>query len=229
MADWERGMKEGQAERGSPAIPAAVAALPPSSFILPPSFSARPFQIGNVAIDFPVVQAALSGYSDWPMRVIARRLGAGYTLGEVLLDKFIVQVSKGAKARRYIRTTHEEHPVGGATDGGRSGRFSARRAEACRGRLRRYRLELRLPGEEGAGPLPGRLSLEHARRGARDRRPGPRGIAAAHPAYGEDAPRPGRQPGQPRQFLCDLRRRVSARRGGDHGPRPHGQAALRRP
>ena len=65
-----------------------------------------------MAIDFPVVQAALSGYSDWPMRVIARRLGAAYTLGEVLLDKFIVQVSKGAKARRYIRTTNEEHPVG---------------------------------------------------------------------------------------------------------------------
>ena len=84
----------------------------PSSFILHPSFSARPFRIGNVAIDFPVVQAALSGYSDWPMRVIARRLGAAYTLGEVLLDKFIVQVSKGAKARRYIRTTNEEHPVG---------------------------------------------------------------------------------------------------------------------
>ena len=79
----------------------------PSAFVLHPSafLFARPFQIGNVAIDFPVVQAALSGYSDWPMRVIARRLGAGYTLGEVLLDKFIVQVSKGAKARRYIRTT----------------------------------------------------------------------------------------------------------------------------
>ena len=43
-----------------------------------------------VEIDFPVVQAALSGYSDWPMRVIARRLGAPYTLCEVMLDQFIV-------------------------------------------------------------------------------------------------------------------------------------------
>ena len=67
--------------------PPAVAAVPRYRractsrfpFSLPPSFQARPFRIGNVAIDFPVVQAALSGYSDWPMRVIARRLGAGYT------------------------------------------------------------------------------------------------------------------------------------------------------
>ena len=108
MANWE--IKESIADRGSPAIPAGAVDLPPSSFILPPSFSARPFRIGNVAIDFPVVQAALSGYSDWPMRVIARRLGAAYTLGEVLLDRFIVQVSKGSKARRYIRTTQRGAP-----------------------------------------------------------------------------------------------------------------------
>ena len=35
-----------------------------------------PLQLGPLVIDFPVIQAALSGYSDWPMRVIARRLGA---------------------------------------------------------------------------------------------------------------------------------------------------------
>lgn len=70
-------------------------------------------QFGNVAIDFPVVQAALSGYSDWPMRVIARRLGAPYTICEVMLDKFVVEVTKGSKARRYLKVTDEEHPVGG--------------------------------------------------------------------------------------------------------------------
>ena len=50
----------------------------------------RGLSIGSVQLDFPVVQAALSGYSDMPMRVIARRLGAPYTLCEVMLDKFIV-------------------------------------------------------------------------------------------------------------------------------------------
>ena len=42
--------------------------------------------LGNVTIGFPVVQAALSGYSDWPMRLLARRHGASYTLCEVMLD-----------------------------------------------------------------------------------------------------------------------------------------------
>ena len=36
----------------------------------------KPLKIGNVEIGFPVVQAALSGYSDWAMRMIARRMGA---------------------------------------------------------------------------------------------------------------------------------------------------------
>jgi nifR3 family TIM-barrel protein len=67
--------------------------------------------IGSLAIDFPVVQAALSGYSDWAMRVIARRLGAPYTLCEVLLDKLVLQ--GGRKTRRYLHTSDEEHPVGG--------------------------------------------------------------------------------------------------------------------
>lgn len=68
--------------------------------------------IGPIELDFPVVHAALSGYSDWPARVIARRLGAPYTIGEVLLDQFVLNVSKGRKARRYIRVTDEDHPCG---------------------------------------------------------------------------------------------------------------------
>ncbi len=71
----------------------------------------KPLRIGPIELDFPVVQAALSGYSDWAMRVIARRLGAPYTLCEVLLDKFVVQVTRGRKADRFLRVTDEEHPV----------------------------------------------------------------------------------------------------------------------
>ncbi len=71
-----------------------------------------PLRLGPIELDFPVVQAALSGYSDWAMRVIARRLGASYTLCEVMLDRFVNEVTKGAKARRYMQVTDEEHPVG---------------------------------------------------------------------------------------------------------------------
>ncbi len=70
-------------------------------------------RLGNVAIDFPVVQAALSGYSDWAMRVIARRLGAPYTLCEVMLDQFLIGPSHSRKNQGRLRVTDEEHPVGG--------------------------------------------------------------------------------------------------------------------
>ena len=64
-----------------------------------------------IPVDFAVVQAALSGYSDWPSRVIARRLGAGFTLCEVMLDQFVVKV-KGSRAARFFRVTDEEQPSG---------------------------------------------------------------------------------------------------------------------
>lgn len=63
-------------------------------------------------IDFPVAMAAMSGYSDWPARVIARRLGAGYTIAQVMLDRFVLSVAKKSKARRYLRVAEEDHPVG---------------------------------------------------------------------------------------------------------------------
>ncbi len=69
-------------------------------------------RLGPISIGFPVVQAALSGYSDWPMRVIARRLGAAYTVCEVMLDRFILNVTKGRKAKRFLRVTDDEHPCG---------------------------------------------------------------------------------------------------------------------
>ncbi len=67
--------------------------------------------IGNVPLGFPVVQAALSGYSDMAMRVLARRLGASYTLCEVVLDQFVVEGSR--KLARRWQVCEEEHPVGG--------------------------------------------------------------------------------------------------------------------
>lgn len=72
----------------------------------------RPLFLGSIPIDFPVALAAMSGYSDWPTRAIARRMGAGYSICEVLLDQFVVNVTKGNKALRWIRVTDDDHPVG---------------------------------------------------------------------------------------------------------------------
>ena len=71
----------------------------------------RDLHIGPVSIGFPVVQAALSGYSDLAMRVIARRLGAPYTLCEVVLDQIVLD--GGSKLRRRWEINEKEHPVGG--------------------------------------------------------------------------------------------------------------------
>jgi nifR3 family TIM-barrel protein len=98
--------------------------FPVPTYHLPPSTChVRPLNIGRVQIAFPVVQAALSGYSDWPMRVISRRLGAPYTVAEVLLDKFVLDVSKGPKARRHLRVTDEEHPCGAQLMGAQPEQF----------------------------------------------------------------------------------------------------------
>ena len=73
----------------------------------------RPLRIGSVEIGFPVVQAALSGYSDGPMRIVARRLGAPYTLAEVMIDRFVLDLKNRNRTRHHLLVTDEEHPVGG--------------------------------------------------------------------------------------------------------------------
>lgn len=72
-----------------------------------------PLRIGPVTLDFPIVQAALSGYSDSPMRLIARRLGAPYTICEVMLDKFLVELKQRRKTKHFLHIHEDEHPVGG--------------------------------------------------------------------------------------------------------------------
>lgn len=70
-------------------------------------------RIGHLQLDFPVVQAALSGYSDLAMRVIARRHGAPYTLCEVMLDKFVVELKPRKRNQHFLQIADEEHPVAG--------------------------------------------------------------------------------------------------------------------
>lgn len=72
-----------------------------------------PLSIGGVQIGFPVVQAALSGYSDGPMRIVARRLGAPYTLAEVMIDRFVLKLKSRQRTRHHLHIADEEHPVGG--------------------------------------------------------------------------------------------------------------------
>jgi nifR3 family TIM-barrel protein len=73
----------------------------------------QPFEslrLGTMEIRTPVIQAALSGYSDAPMRKIARKFGCEFALCEVMLDQFVVAVSK-RKSRLYFAES-DEHPIG---------------------------------------------------------------------------------------------------------------------
>ena len=72
----------------------------------------RPLAIGGVSLASPLVQAALSGYSDRAMRVLARRHGAAYAVGEVLLDQFVATAKQGRKTPARLALAAEEHPVG---------------------------------------------------------------------------------------------------------------------
>ncbi len=81
-------------------------------------------RIGNLDIGFPVVQAALSGYSDWPMRMLAREYGASYSLCEVMLDQFLVAMKDRAKNRHYLFNSIEEQPVAGQLMGAEPEQFS---------------------------------------------------------------------------------------------------------
>jgi nifR3 family TIM-barrel protein len=45
--------------------------------------------------------------------VIARRLGAPYTLCEVMLDKFILELKPRRRNRHFLMVADEEHPTGG--------------------------------------------------------------------------------------------------------------------
>jgi len=74
-------------------------------------------RIGSIELDVPVMQAALSGWSDLPMRRIARRCGAPYALNEVVLDQAVLR--KGRHQRRILNVAADDHPVGGQLLGSR--------------------------------------------------------------------------------------------------------------
>jgi tRNA-dihydrouridine synthase B len=84
-----------------------------------------PLRIGPISLGLPVVQAALSGYSDWPMRTIARQLGAPYTIHEVMISDFVNSLRDRARTRRFLMVTEADHPVGAQLMGSDPHEFAA--------------------------------------------------------------------------------------------------------
>ena len=66
--------------------------------------------LGKLCLDAPFFQASLSGYSDYNMRLFARRFGCPFAVADVMLAKSVAHPEVLAKA--CFRPGDDEHPVG---------------------------------------------------------------------------------------------------------------------
>ncbi len=71
----------------------------------------KPLRIGRIELDFPVVLAALAGYSDAPYRLICRSCGAPYAATEVILDRSLLV--SGKLQQRLLNIDPADHPLAG--------------------------------------------------------------------------------------------------------------------
>jgi tRNA-dihydrouridine synthase B len=67
-------------------------------------------KLGSLTLDVPFFQAPLSGYSDYAMRVLARRFGCPFAMADMILDKSAANPRVLRKA--CFRPGADEHPVG---------------------------------------------------------------------------------------------------------------------
>jgi tRNA-dihydrouridine synthase B len=84
-------------------------------------------RIGPLAFSLPAVQAALSGYSDRAMRLVARRWGAELTMAEVILDQLVLL--RGKLRDRMLEIGDDDHPIGGQLMGAEPEQFGRAAAE----------------------------------------------------------------------------------------------------
>ncbi|HBG28454.1 MAG: hypothetical protein A2Y10_10855 [Planctomycetes bacterium GWF2_41_51] len=68
-------------------------------------------QIGKLKFKMPMLQAALSGYTDRAMRMLARRFGCELTFSGVMLDKCACH--KSVLRMKNYQIHEDDHPIGG--------------------------------------------------------------------------------------------------------------------
>jgi nifR3 family TIM-barrel protein len=84
-------------------------------------------EIGKLHIGLPAVAAALSGFSDRPMRIVARRYGAEFAMAEVVLDEIVLV--HGKLRERIFRIGEDDHPIGGQLMGSQPEQFGEAAAD----------------------------------------------------------------------------------------------------
>ena len=68
-------------------------------------------KIGKIELEFPVIAAPLSGYTDTAMRMLNRRFGCELTFGGLMLDKSTAY--RKVLRKPEFQVIPEDHPVGG--------------------------------------------------------------------------------------------------------------------
>ncbi|MHC5000292.1 MAG: hypothetical protein ACYTE1_05660 [Planctomycetota bacterium] len=67
---------------------------------------------GSIQLDMPFIQAPLSGYTDHPMRILAKRFGCPLTFTGVMLDKIALH-HKALKKLKFQPVRPGGHGRGG--------------------------------------------------------------------------------------------------------------------
>ena len=67
-------------------------------------------KLGSLTLDVPFFQASLSGYSDYAMRMLARRFGCPFTIADMMLAKSAANPRVLRKG--IFRPGSDEHPIG---------------------------------------------------------------------------------------------------------------------
>ena len=67
-------------------------------------------KIGKVIIDFPVLLAPMAGYTDYPFRVLCKRMGAGLVYSEFVSADGIIR--ENTRTIEMIQFSEEERPIG---------------------------------------------------------------------------------------------------------------------
>ena len=67
-------------------------------------------KIGKIKIDFPVLLAPMAGFTDYPFRVLCKRMGAGLVYSEFVSADGIIR--ENVRTLEMIHFSDEERPIG---------------------------------------------------------------------------------------------------------------------
>ena len=69
----------------------------------------KPIRIGSIALETPVILAPMSGVTDMPFRRLAKKLGAGLVVSEMIASQAMIRECR--KTMQMIARSEEENPM----------------------------------------------------------------------------------------------------------------------